>query len=402
MNQSNNTTVLVVGAGLSGLACAYSLAQHNIPVTIMEANDRVAEPWRKRYPALRLNIHRHFVRLPGMRAPQNEGVHLTRDTVVSLLQQYAGQLQVPITFGARVETLRPIDSGWQVDTSAGRFVANHVVIATGRDRIPHIPDWPGMNTFGGELLHAVDLGDVSRFNDKRVLVVGAGNSGTDVLNHLVRHRSRQVLVSVRYGPAIVPNRVLGFTLHRLARLFAALPIPVVDRAFAITERLCFGNLSRYGLSSHPDGGGTRLLRDGVAFAIDDGFVKALKNGKVSIVPAVEKFDQGRVHFVDGSSYAPEVVIAATGYRTGLESLCRNLDVLDAAGQPKYPLGQNDPEHPGLWFTGFKPLFTGYFDAACIAAERIACSIDGLVDKKIGESDEELGGFTKRQQGDGIL
>ena len=59
-----------------------------------------------------------------------------------------------------------------------------------------------MNTFGGELLHAVDLGDVSRFNDKRVLVVGAGNSGTDVLNHLVRHRPREVLVSVRDGPAL--------------------------------------------------------------------------------------------------------------------------------------------------------------------------------------------------------
>jgi cation diffusion facilitator CzcD-associated flavoprotein CzcO len=222
-------------------------------------------------------------------------------------------------------------------------------------------------------LHVADLADVSRFDDKRVLVVGAGNSGMDALNHLARHNPAEVMVSVRYGPAVVPKSIFGYPIHGLARVFAALPNAVLDPAFKLTERLFLGDLRRYGLTSHPDGGSTRLLRDGVTFAIDDGFVAALKTGRFRIVPRFEGFS-GAVALADGSVCRPDVVIAATGYRTGLEPLLGHLDVLDENGRPHHPMGERDPKRPGLWFAGFKPIYTGFFDAACIAAERIAAGI----------------------------
>jgi cation diffusion facilitator CzcD-associated flavoprotein CzcO len=220
-------------------------------------------------------------------------------------------------------------------------------------------------------MHVADLGDVSRFDGKRVLVVGAGNSGTDALNHLSRHNPAEVMVSVRYGPAVVPQRIFGYPIHGLARVFAALPNEVLDPAFRLTERLFLGDLRRYGLTSHPDGGSTRLVRDGVTFAIDDGFVAALKSGRFRIVPRVDGFSADAVRLSDGSVCRPDVVIAATGYRSALEPLLGHLDVLDPNGRPFHPMGERDPELPGLWFTGFKPIYTGFFDAACIAAERIA-------------------------------
>ena len=183
-----------------------------------------------------------------------------------------------------------------------------------------------------------------------------------------------VMVSVRYGPSGVPKTIFGFPLHRLARVFAALPVGILDSAFRLTEWLFLGNLRRYGLTRHPEGGGTRLLRDGVTFAIDDGFVAALRQGRFSIVPRVDRFDGDCVILADGSSCTPDVVIAATGYRTGLAPLLGPLGVLDDAGYPIHPLGERDPGNPGLWFTGFKPIFTGFFDAAGIAAERIATAI----------------------------
>ena len=374
MKPTSETPVIVIGAGVSGLVCAKTLADRGVPVTVLEARQRIGEPWRSRHPALRLNIHRRFARLPGQDAPRCDGPFLRRDTVVAHLERYADRLGAEIRFGTDVTALAREGGTWRIETNRGTFHAAHVVIATGRDRFPHIPDWPGRAGFTGAFLHAADIGDVSRFNGKRVLVIGAGNSGSDVLNHLSRHAPAEVLVSVRHGPAIVPTRIFGFPLHRMARLFAAMPLSLVDPAFRLTQRLFLGNLARYGLKSHPEGGGTRLLRDGVAFAIDDGFVSELKSGRMQVVSEVVRFDRGRVILAGGGECSPDVVIAATGYRSGLETLLGPLGVLDADGQPTHPMGEPDPANPGLWFAGFQPIFTGYFDAARIAADRITGAI----------------------------
>jgi cation diffusion facilitator CzcD-associated flavoprotein CzcO len=276
------THVVIIGAGLSGLAAAWALADRNIPVTVLDAHERAGESWRMRHPQLRLNIHRHFAGLPGSPMTRRDGPFVRRDTVVEYLERYADELDVPIHFGTEVAAIERTGVKWRVATVERDYVCEHVVVATGRDRVPHIPDWPGRDVFEGEILHAAELGDVARFDGRRVLVVGAGNSGSDVLNHLARHAPADVRVSVRHGPAVVPTRVFGFPLHRLARVFAALPPVVLDPAFRVTQRLFLGNLERLGLKSHPDGGGTRLLRDGIAFAIDDGFVSALRQGSIAI------------------------------------------------------------------------------------------------------------------------
>ncbi|MFO6464220.1 flavin-containing monooxygenase [Jannaschia sp. KMU-145] len=367
-------TTIVIGAGLSGLAIARALAARGLPVTVLEAGDDVAGPWRSRHPALRLNIHRKFAGLPGQAAPRDDGVFLRRDTVIRHIERYAAGLAAPIQFGTTVRQIARATDGWRLVTGTGVQHAANVVIATGRDSVPSVPDWPGQADFAGELIHASALGDVSRFDGKRVLVVGAGNSGTDALNHLSRARPAEVMVSLRHGPAVVPQRILGYPLHGLARVFAALPTWILDPAFRLTERLFLGDLRRYGMSRHPDGGGTRLLRDGITFAIDDGFVDALRRRRFRVVPRVEAFDGDRVILADGSTCTPDVVIAATGYRTGLEPLLDHLGVLDDRGLPRRPMGESDPDNPGLWFTGFRPIFTGFFDAAGISADRIATSI----------------------------
>ena len=375
MQHSSTKNVIVIGAGLSGLTAARELAQRGIPVTVLEARDRVAEPWRARHPQLRLNIHRHFARLPGRRLPDTDGTFLRRDTVVDYIEAYAADLDVPIRFGVNVTNIQRSGSRWRLTTEDQTYECDHVIFATGRDRIPHMPAWKGWDGFKGELIHAADLGDVTRLNNKRVLVIGAGNSGGDVLNHLAQHEPAEVFISVRHGPAIVPTRVFGFPLHRAANLFAALPVVALDPAFRLMQWLFFGNLARYGLTSHPDGGGTRLLRDGVAFAMDDGFVAAVRDGRFKVAGDIAEFRQDTVVFEDGQTFRPDAVICATGYRTGLEPLLGHLAVLSDRGVPLHPAGETDPANKGLWFNGYRPIFQGYFHAASVNARRIAQAIE---------------------------
>ncbi|MBO9436435.1 NAD(P)/FAD-dependent oxidoreductase [Ruegeria sp. R13_0] len=365
---------LIIGAGLTGLATAHVLQNRGIPVTVLDASDRVAWNWQQRHPALRLNVHRKFAALPGKPAPRTDGAYLKRDTLVQYLKDYAFDLRDCIETGVLVSGVDPTSNGWRVTAGSRIFDASNVVIATGRDRSPHIPNWRGLQRFKGKVIHAANLGDVSQYDGKKVLVVGAGNSGGDVLNHLARHKPKDVRISVRHGPSIVPQRVFGFPLHLAAHLFAAMPLWMVDPAFALTQRLFFGDLRKYGLTSHSMGGGTRLATDGTAFAIDDGFVAAIKSGRFKVVGEVTEFWDDRVSFDCYRTFEPDVVICATGYKTALEPLLSHLGVLNEVGIPKYPTGEHVPGLPGLWFNGFRPEFQGYFYSAAKGAQRIGNGI----------------------------
>jgi hypothetical protein len=94
-------------------------------------------------------------------------------------------------------------------------------------------------------------------------------------------------------------------------------------------------------------------------AIDNGFVKALKAGRFTVVPEISSFSEQAVHLIDGRTIHPDAVICATGYRPGLESLVGHLDVLNERGKPRFFADQASSDHPGLWFFGLNTSIYGY-------------------------------------------
>ena len=373
-DQADKTRVLIVGAGSAGLAAAHALRRTGIAASILDKGTRVAETWRQRHPQLRLNTHRLLSGLPGLSMPASDGAFPRRDTVVHYLETYASRLGVPIKFGVNVERVDQTGQGWRVQTNHRAFIADHVIFATGHDRVPHVPGYPGLECYRGETRHAAGFGDLAHYRNRKVLVVGAGNSGSDVLNHLVRIETDRLWVSIRHGPVVFPTRLAGIPVQLLSPLLEWLPVRLVDRLLTLTEQVAFGDLSRWGMRKHETGGATRLSEDGVAPAIDNGFVTALKHGSIQVVPAVESFEPDRVRLADGRRIAPDIVVFATGYRTGLEQVIGHLALLDERGVPMIHGAEQDPRYPGIWFTGMRPMLSGFFRAAGSTGEAIARAI----------------------------
>ena len=356
--------VVIVGAGLSGLSLAYSLRRLGIEALVLEKEAHVAEPWRRRHPQLHLNTHRRLSSLPGYAMPTDGPAFPARDEVVSYLERYAGVTQANISFETSVEALHREGGGWVLETSSGSLKTIHVVFATGKERQPKIPDWPGREAWSGQLIHSANLGDVSQYADKNVLVVGAGNSGVDVLNHLVCVPARSLHVSIRQGSVVVPTRLLGFPVQLGSPVMDRMPSWLVDKMLAATEWITFGNLKRFGFPKRA-GAASRLLREGVSPAIDHGFVAALKRGGAKIVGPVKYFEEEAV-ILDGEDTTrlqPDVVIAATGYSTELKRIVGKYGAVDDRGLPLVAETGEAKKAPGLWFAGMAPRLTGYFWAA---------------------------------------
>lgn len=361
---------IVVGAGAAGLAVAHALMNAGVPTAILEKESRLAEPWHRRHRQLHLNTHRDLSSLPGLAYPQGTPAFPHKTVVIRHMNDFREENRLPVQFGVAVEEIVFKGDHWALLTSAGLRLARHVVIATGRDRQPFIPEWKGMTGFAGRIIHAADFGDARDYAGKKVLVVGAGNSGFDTLNHLAGINTAAIWLSARNGPALLPKRFGKIAVHRLSPFMARLPLRVADAVMAATQRLVFGDLTKFGMPPALSGGASRLTSDYTAIASDDGAVSAIKAGKIVVVPAIREFARDGVILANGNLIHPDIVIAATGYRTGLEPMVGKLGVLDKKGVPLFNGGQGDSRWPGLWFTGMRPSIRGCFANAGIMAKAI--------------------------------
>jgi cation diffusion facilitator CzcD-associated flavoprotein CzcO len=342
--------VAIVGAGPAGLAAAGELRRVGVDALVVERTHDVAAAWRTRHDHLHLNTHRALSHQPGMRIPRSCGPYPSRDDYVAYLERYASQLR--IRFDTSVSRIDRSPAGWRLSLPDHASVtATHVVVATGPDAVAVVPSWPGLSSYTGNFYHAGEFRNVSDVAGKDVLVVGAGNSGVDLLNHLVGSSAGQLWLSARSGTNIAPRRFGGVPTHLSAVAGKRLPTHTQDNLLRTMQTFAFGDLTRYGLHRAKQGAFSRAISDGVTVAVDDGFVAALKRGRVCMKPAIVSFDGPRVAFEDGTVCTPTVVICATGYRPDLAYLVGHLVDLDAAGMPPFVGATASREQPGLWFFG---------------------------------------------------
>jgi cation diffusion facilitator CzcD-associated flavoprotein CzcO len=362
------TRICVIGAGAAGLASAATLRRAGAEVTVLERLE-VGSAWAARYDCLQLHTVRWLSGLPGYGIPRSSGKWPSRDAVVDYLRAYATRNDLDVLTGAPVARVDREGDGWTVRVAGGEDVrATRVVVATGYSNVPYLPEWPG--TFAGELVHSSAYRHGGPYLGRRVLVVGAGNSGAEIAIDVARAGASVVLLAVKTPPGLIRRDTLGVPSQLLGIASARLPVGMVDRIAATLRRAAFGDLSELGLAA-PDRPYSEFLRRRVIPIVDVGLVRAVKDGRVAVVAALERFDDGKPVLADGCAVAVDAVIAATGFRTGLEPLVGHLGVLDDAGVPLVHGADEQRSAPGLHFVGYVVSLGGTLRLIGRQAEQLA-------------------------------
>ncbi|WP_405645343.1 flavin-containing monooxygenase [Streptomyces sp. NBC_00019] len=368
--------VYVIGGGPGGLAVAHALRAQGIRAVVLEKSDRVGASWRRHYDRLHLHTTRRLSALPGLAMPRRFGRWVSRDDVVRYLEKYAEHHELEIVTGVEVSRVErsPDGTGWLLHATGGRELTGAaVVVATGYNHTPLVPDWQGLTTYPGEVVHAADYRNPAPYAGRDVLVVGVGNTGAEIAVDLVEGGAERVRLSVRTAPHIVRRSTAGWAAQYTGVLVRRLPVGLVDRLARPMAKLSVPDLSEHGLP-RPDTGLYTRVHEGAIPVQDVGLIDAVRKGKVEVVAAVDGFEKDEVLLADGTRITPDTVIAATGYARSLEDLVGHLDVLDTRGLPVVNGARSPKDAPGLFFSGYVTPISGTFRELSIDATKIAKAI----------------------------
>jgi putative flavoprotein involved in K+ transport len=319
--------VAVVGAGQAGLSVGYCLAAHGISHAILEAHARIGDSWRQRWDSMRLFTPAKYDGLVGMPFPGPPFRFPTKDEMADYVEAYARTFKLPVHTSTRVERLSRDDNGYVLDTNAGRYHADHVVVAMASYQTARVPGFADALDPGIVQLHSCDYRNPGQLQPGDVLIVGAGNSGADI-----------ALDVAPSHPVWLAGRDPGHVPFHIDSGVARVILPVLFRIIfhrILTVDTPIGRRVRRSIISK----GMPLIR-----------VKPrdLERAGVERTPRVAAVQDGRPRLEDGRVLDVANVIWCTGYGNGLSWI--DLPVHGPDGEPLQERGVV-PGEPGLYFVG---------------------------------------------------
>ncbi|GIE29437.1 monooxygenase [Actinoplanes italicus] len=308
--------VAVIGAGAAGLATIKALVDAGCTPVAYERNDLPGGLWTDTYASLHLNTSKGRTEFADLPMPAEWPDYPSAGRVAGYLADYADKfgLTQHIRYGSTVTRVERGED-WTVTTDTGdteRYDA--VIVANGHNWQPRLPEpgYPG--TFDGIAVHAHDYRTPDVFRNRRVLVVGMGNSAMDIAVDASHVAGGPVLLSARHGVHIVPKYLFGRPADATGGALAALPWRLRQRLAETMLRLAVGTPQRYGLPA-PAGG---LFQNHPT--ISDTILHRLTHGEVVARPGIERLDGRCVVFTDGTAEPVDVIVWATGYRVHIPFL----------------------------------------------------------------------------------
>jgi putative flavoprotein involved in K+ transport len=333
MRQPERIGTVVIGGGQAGLSVGYYLARRGLPFVILEANQRIGDNWRKRWDSLRLFTPARFDGIAGMPFPARPHTFPTKDEMADYLERHASGFKLPVRTGVTVDRLSREGDRYLVQAGDLLFEADNVVVAMATYQRRRVP------AFAGELdpavvqLHSSDYRNLSQLREGGVLIVGAGNSGSEIARE-VKRAGHPTWMSGR-DTGHVPFRIEGWAGRYLLPLLFRI---VFHRVLTVDTRL--GRKVRPKIVSQ----GTPLIRVKP---------KDLAAAGVERVPRTTGVKNGLPLLEDGRVLDVANVIWCTGFHPGFSWI--DLPVLEEGGEPVHYRGVAAGE-PGLYFVGLHFLY----------------------------------------------
>jgi len=366
-------STVVIGAGPAGLACAACLKRRGVSHVLLEREQAVGSAWRRHYDRLHLHTNNRMSRLPHLGYRHGVPRWPSRRQVIEYLERYAQHHGIDPRLGAEVSEVRRDDGRWLTRTVPGdAYTSANVIIATGYTGEAVRPQWPGMETFPGTILHSSEYRNGQPYRGRNVLVVGFGNSGGEITLDLAEHGARPAL-SVRGPVTVIPRQVLGIPILALAVPLSRLPAGLADLLTAPLLRVYFPDLHRLGLRKSEKGPFRRIAEERRIPLIDIGTIGLLRAGGATVYPGIARFEGPRIVFDDGQQAKFDAVVLATGYRPSFTGfLAPAQQVTGGSGLPQ--TSGRPTSLPGLYFCGFYVSPRGMLREIAIEARRIARQI----------------------------
>jgi len=376
----------VIGAGSSGIAACQVLQARGIPFACFEKGSGVGGNWRYQndngmssaYRSLHINTSRGLMAYATYPMPDDYPDYPSHFQIARYFDDYVDHFgfRDRISFNTEVVEVKPAGEEWEVtvqgedgERRSERYAA--VLVANGHHwdaRWPE-PPFPGSDTFSGEQMHVHDYREPEVMHGKRVLVLGIGNSATDLAVEASRNADRTFL-AMRRGAYVIPKYLAGKPTDEAGNpVMTRLPLAVQRFLFMRSLKLATGDMTNYGLPE-PD---HKLLEAHPTVSSD--LLPRLGHGDITVKPNIERFEGGTVHFIDGSSEEIDLVIYCTGYRITFPFLD---EALVSTEENRVPLYRRvaSVEQPGLYFIGLIQPLGAIMPIAEAQSEWVADLLEG--------------------------
>ena len=348
------------------------MQRDGIEFIVLEKYPQVASNWRNHYDRLHLHTSKKWSKLPFKSFDGSLPKYPSRQDVVDYLDNYAKELNIHPVFNTEVLSVKKEGDNWNTETNSGTYQSRFVIVATGLNHTPNIPEFEGISSFKGKVLHSSQYKNGKDFAGKNVLIVGFGNSGCEQAICLHEHGANPSL-SVRSGVNVLPRDIFGFPVLEIGKLTSILPSKLADKINAPLIRMLVGDISKLGLKKLKYGPREQIEKQKRIPLLDIGTIKLIKQGHIKLYGNIERIEGKSVYFKDNKLQNFDAIILATGYQHKLERFLNlnndRIDDLTNAISRQSWFGKN-----GLYFCGFYVSPMGMLREIGIEARKIAKDI----------------------------